>query len=188
MEFDCDQFHASVVKYLDYAASHYDTKDTGHNFEHIKRICRCVPRLTAGLDAALNIERLCALAAFHGLWPKLRDDASFRQDTKSFLSDLEWSDADIEDLFVAVSRHFNDSQTIEEDIIHDANNLERVGALGIAKAFTVGGARHQTYEETIGYCTRNLLEASFKTPAAQKIAEEAREFAANFLKRLEREL
>ena len=61
-------------------------------------------------------------------------------------------------------------------------------AFGIAKTFTVGGARGQTYEETVGYFERNCLDSiRFRTPAGRDMAEEGREYARRFLARLKRE-
>ena len=40
--------------------------------------------------------------------------------------------------------------------MHDANYVEVLGAFGIAKAFTKGGAERQSYEETIAIFRENL--------------------------------
>jgi len=57
-------------------------------------------------------------------------------------------------------------------IIHDANAIEVVGVLGIAKAFTKGGAEGQHYEETIRLYRRFLSGVKFLPPAGHAVEAE----------------
>ncbi|MCE5321815.1 hypothetical protein LLG46_00710 [bacterium] len=177
-----------IKLYLDFVCPHYVERDVGHNYSHIERIVSRLNALCDGLSGPLNTDRLCFLAAFHGLWPKIRDDSSFRAETIAFLQGLGWSDADVENGLTALERHLHSPQSPEEDIVHDANYIEVIGALGIAKAFTVGGARAQSYEQTIDIYTGNLHKVKFKTPAGKRMADEGRPFAKQFLEHLRREL
>ena len=62
-----------------------------------------------------------------------------------------------------------------------------VGALGVAKAFTTGGVRGQTYAETARIFERRLAQVKMRTPGGRARAEEGREYAREFLRRLEEE-
>lgn len=66
--------------------------------------------------------------------------------------------------------HLEDPRTPEAMIVHDANYVEVLGALGIAKAFTTGGARGQTYETTVNIFENNLNRAVFHTPEGIRLA------------------
>ncbi len=90
---------------------------------------------------------------------------------------------------VSLDRHLSDPQTIEEAIVHDANYIEMLGAFGVAKAFTTGGARGQSLHETADiYEHRYLDKVQFRTPAGQRAAEEGRAYVKAFLTRLRDEL
>jgi len=47
-------------------------------------------------------------------------------------------------------------QTLEEKILWDANILDSLGAIGLARAFTRGGHEEQTVEETVRIIKENM--------------------------------
>lgn len=64
-----------------------------------------------------------------------------------------------------------------------------VGAFGIAKAFTTGGAKGQNYEETIKIFENDFLEKiEFKTALGRKIANKRKDYTREFLNILKTEL
>ncbi|MBI4670341.1 MAG: hypothetical protein HY741_01560 [Chloroflexi bacterium] len=96
--------------------------------------------------------------------------------------------SEIPELFESLARHYESPETVEEEIIHDANKVETLGAFGIAKAFTMGGVMGQTYEETIDYFERHSLHATFRTPTGKRLAKQGQAYAKEFLNRLQNEL
>ena len=73
--------------------------------------------------------------------------------------------------------------------MHDANYVELLGAFGIAKAFTKGGAEGQSYEVTADIFEQQFLDrVVFKTPEGKRVAAEGRAYAKAFLRRLRSEL
>jgi hypothetical protein len=73
-------------------------------------------------------------------------------------------------------------------IVHDANYFEVAGALGVAKAFIVGGAMGQTYEETIDIYEGFLNQVVFRTPVGKRLYEPRKEYAREFLQKLKEQL
>lgn len=119
----------------------------------------------------------------------MRDDEQFREQVRTFLHDLGWTDVEVEQAFQSLERHLKAPQTVEEEIVHDANYVEMLGAFGIAKAFTTGGAAGQSYEETADiFEYRYLNKVAFRTPVGKRLAEEERAYTKEFLRRLRREL
>jgi hypothetical protein len=119
----------------------------------------------------------------------LRDDESFCQQTIAFLKNLGWKDAEIQELFRSLERHLESPETVEEEIVHDANKVEILGAFGVAKAFTMGALLGQSYEETVDCFEHKALgRVVFRTPLGKQLAEEGRAYALEFLKRLRCEL
>lgn len=91
-------------------------------------------------------------------------------------------------MFTSLLTHLKDPRTPEEMIVHDANYVEILGAFGIAKAFTTGGARGQTYETTADIFENNLNRVVFRTSEGKRLAEESKSYCQEFLRRLRKEL
>jgi uncharacterized protein len=135
--------------YLEFVRPFYANRDSAHDFRHIQRIVGRLDLLSQEVPRSPQKSKLYFLASFHGLIFPLRQDEPFRQQVRAFLYELNWTAIEIEQAFESLERHLKNPQTIEEEIICDANSLELLGAFGIAKAFTTGGARGQSYEETV---------------------------------------
>ena len=167
----------------------YASRDAAHNFRHIERIIDRLGMLAEGISPPPRPDRLYFLACFHGLGKRIASDTNFRDQSIAFLNGLGWTEAEIQELFAGLARHLTAPETVEEAIVHDANKIETLGAFGIAKAFTVGGALGQTYEQTAEFFEhQSLAEAEFRTPAGRRMAEEGRKYALDFLARLRSEL
>jgi len=174
--------------YLEFVRDKYDDKDPAHDLNHITWIVRRLPIVAAEVAPPPRWDRLYFLACFHGLYARWCDDDAFSQSARSFLLSLGWQEDELDDLLESLERHLKSPQTIEEQIVHDANYLGLLGAFGIAKAFTTGGARGQAYEETVEvFETRWLDQVQFLTPAGQRLADEGRAYVKAFLQRLRSE-
>ena len=141
------------------------------------------------ISSVLNKSLLYFLACFHGLMANLSEDKLFQNQVTCLLLGLEWTEGEIEQAFQSLERHLEAPQTIEEKIVHDANYLELLGGFGIAKAFTTGGARKQTYEKTADIFEYQYLnKVEFLTPVGKRIAKEKRTYTKEFMKQLRSEL
>ena len=179
---------APIDRYCDFARPAYADRDPGHGFDHIRRIIDRLPALGDGLDPPPVPHRLNFLAAFHGLSSTIARDLDFRGRTVRFLAGLGWPEGEITASFAALARHLSDPQTAEERMVHDANFFEVTGPFGIAKAFTVGGARGQRYEQTLEIFAANLEALRFRTPAGRALYEPRKAYAAAFIEDLRRDL
>jgi len=87
-------------------------------------------------------------------------------------------------------------ESAEAVILQDADRLESIGAIGVARAFSYGGAMGlPMYEAPGGYSTithfhQKLLRVkdSLNTESARRIAEQRHEFTRLFLERFLREV
>ena len=79
--------------------------------------------------------------------------------------------------------------TIEGQIVQDADRLDALGAIGIARTFAFGGEHGRSIESTIDHFHQKLLllKDGMNTPAAKAIAQERHAFLEEFLRRYERE-
>ncbi len=175
-----------IEVYLQFVRRYYEGRDAGHDFRHIQRIISRLPSISQEMNPVPH--RLCFLACFHGLGEHIRNDMTFRNNVFSFLGDLKWQQSEIEEAFESLLTHLKNPRTPEEKIIHDANYMEVLGAFGIAKAFTTGGARGQAYEMTADIFEHNLDRIVFQTPEGKLQAEEKTAYARDFILGLRNEL
>ena len=80
-------------------------------------------------------------------------------------------------------------ETIEGRIIQDADRLDAIGAVGIARTFAYGGEHGRSMEETVAHFHEKLLllRDEMNTPTARRMAEERHRFMVDYLAELERE-
>lgn len=79
--------------------------------------------------------------------------------------------------------------TIEGKIVQDADRLDAIGAIGIARAFAYGGEKGRALEETLKHFDEKLLllKDEMNTETAGKMAAERHEFMLSFLEEYKKE-
>ena len=80
--------------------------------------------------------------------------------------------------------------TPEGRIVQDADRLDALGAVGIARTFAYGGEHGRPLEESVQhfYDKLLLLKDGMHTAEAKRIAQERHTFLADFLHRIEKEM
>ena len=172
----------ALDRYAAVARPEYEEKDPAHDWSHIRRIWSRLPWLAREFDD-IDVDRAAFLAAFHGLASRVRLDAALREAATQCLLEQGRSSDEIADLLEALDRHTTSPVSPEEIVVHDANILEVIGAFGIAKAFTKGGAEGQSHEETISHYRRFLDAARYFTATGRSVEPERRAYAQAFLTR-----
>jgi len=81
-------------------------------------------------------------------------------------------------------------KTLEAKILSDADKLDAIGAIGIARAFMFSGEHGRSIEDTLKHFEEKLLRLKdmMFTDTAKKIAENRHRFMLEFYERLKREL
>lgn len=79
--------------------------------------------------------------------------------------------------------------TIEGMIVQDADRLDAMGAIGIARTFAYGGEHGRSLEQSVQhfYDKLLLLKDEMNTDAAKEIAEQRHSFLENYLAELRKE-
>lgn len=80
-------------------------------------------------------------------------------------------------------------ETIEGQLIQDADRLDAIGAVGIARTFAYGGKHGRTPEDSIAHFHEKLLllKDLMNTEQAKALAEERHAFMEAFLRQWDRE-
>lgn len=186
-----------------------------HDWHHVERVETLANRLCKQCDAA--DERTVSLAVlFHDIG-RAREDAGEiddhaawgAQETERVLRDHGIDRERISAVCHAVAAHRYSTEpepdSIEAKILADADNLDALGAVGVARCFTYGGELGQviydpelppeTDDSRAGQSQYNhfqkkilSLPERMYTDAGRELADERAAFVETFLDRFEREL
>ena len=123
--------------------------DGSHDLSHIVRVWRNAWRI-AGTEPDCDTELLLASVLLHDCVPvekssPLRDQASRLSGARArqIVAPLRWTRARTDGLVHAIETHSFSAglvpSTLEAKIVQDADRLDAIGAIGIARCFHVGG-------------------------------------------------
>lgn len=161
----------------------------GHDAAHSLRVyCSAMRIAEREPDCDRNIVALAALlhdADDHKLF-HTQNNANAR----SFLRQRETDPETIERICQAInSVSFSQNRdrcpdTLEGKIVQDADRLDAIGAIGIARAFAYGGEQGRMLDSSIEHFHEKLLllKDKMNTEAARQMAESRHRFLEQFLK------
>ncbi len=201
---------------IEQAKQYYSGAESAHDFDHVLRVLAMAERLARAEGADLEIVRTATL---------LHDIARPDEDTtggdhavmaaeraRGMVIVRGMSPAQADAVAHAIAAHrFRTStppQTIEAQVLFDADKLDSIGAIGVARAYQVSGALnqrlwsevspdamatrdqrnsdHSAYAEFIVKLSK--VRERLYTTTARKIADERHAYMAEFFARLGREI
>ena len=164
----------------------------GHDLEHTLRVYRCAMAIASEEECDMEVVALASL--LHDADDKKLFDTAENKNARFFLSSRVPDKCErIIEVINCVSYRSNKdsiSSTIEGKIVQDADRLDAIGAIGIARTFMYGGSHGRSIEDTREHFEEKLLllKDKMNTAAAKKIASSRHEYLLSFLKELEVEL
>ena len=189
-----------------------------HDFQHILRVYKNAEMISKQ-EESVDLDIVLAAALLHDLvvYPKGGSktinsaDDSAEIAKKILLEYKNYPREKIEKVADAIRTHSYSKrlvpQTLEGKILQDADRLDAIGAIGIARTFSVGGSENRSlYNPTDAFCETErqlddtqwtldhikkklmILKNSMHTKTAKKIAEERTEFIELFLNQLRKEI
>lgn len=173
--------------------------DPAHDFSHSERVLANALKIaeTEGGDRDV----LSAAAYLHDIanYPKNHPKSSLSSErsaekAESILGDLGFPVAKFPLVRDAILCHSYSRgltpQTLEGRIFQDADRLDSLGAIGVARTFTVGGALGNPITESIEHFYEKLFKLADRmlTPTGKEIAMERTTMMRNFISALENEM
>jgi uncharacterized protein len=189
-----------------------------HDFQHISRVYKNAEMISKQ-EESVDLDIILAAALLHDLvvYPKGSSktinsaDDSAEIAKKILLEYKNYPREKIEKVADAIRTHSYSKklvpQTLEGKVLQDADRLDAIGAIGIARTFSVGGSENRSlYNPTDAFCETErqlddtqwtldhikkklmILKNSMHTKTAKKIAEERTEFMELFLNQLRKEI
>ena len=142
---DIDKFERLI---RDYVQQNADQGDPAHDFEHFCRVVYSAKKLAKAEGARLEV--VMPAAWLHDLVNVPKNDPRRKmasrlsaEAAKKYLQSIEYPDIYIPDIVHAIEAHSYsaqiDTRSLEADIVQDADRLDGLGAIGIARVFAVGG-------------------------------------------------
>lgn len=186
---------SQVLKQIEhYAQDVFKADCTGHDFYHMKRVAKMSVRLAHEEEGDPFIAE--AAGWLHDVGDKklFENPEKATSDLHVFLNELPIDPADRIDIWRAMEHvSFKSGHqiplTLEGKIVQDADRLDALGAIGIARTFAFGGARGQMIhmEDDSLTSIRHFYDKLFKlkelmnTPTARQIAEDRHRLMEEFV-------
>lgn len=190
----------------------YNAFDGSHDFLHIERVLANARQILK-TEANANVQVVELAVLLHDVSdPKYSQD---KRQEQTILNELSITDAErlaITQTIAAVSYrggHELEATTIEMKIVRDADRLDAIGAIGIARAFTFGGAKNRPLYDDVLHVTQYENEEAYRqakggtithfyekllhlkelmtTSEGRKIAEGRHAFMVQFLEQFKQE-
>ncbi|KXX69581.1 HD domain-containing protein [Flammeovirga sp. SJP92] len=200
-----------VEKTAQFIQKKFEGEGTGHDWHHIYRVWKSAENIAKTEDCDPYIVSLSAL--LHDIADHKFYDGDLMEgsrQTKAWLKEIGADEDTIEKVADIVSRVSykganvkDDMPSIEGQIVQDADRLDAIGAIGIARAFAYGGnknrslydpsekyemhesfdAYHKSESSTVAHFYEKLLllKDRIHTETAKKIAEQRHQYMETFL-------
>ena len=189
---------------LDFLKENLNNVDPGHDILHAVRVLNL--SLKIARNYTVNNNLIIAASLLHDVTDhKFSGKQEFvKNRIYSFLNNQNFNSSEIDEFFFIIenisfskNNSLNDSCSLEAKIIQDADRLDAIGAIGIARAFSYGGFKNRP----IFYSSDNLYSKNpeknstiqhfydkllliinlLNTPEAKQIAQKRHNFMQDFL-------
>lgn len=191
----------------------YEQFDASHDFQHIERVYQnALTILQTEPEADTEVVKIAVL--LHDVSDKKYTDSKEQED--KLIAELPLSEGKkqhIRDCIAQVS--FNggneiEATSIEAKIVRDADRLDAIGAIGIARTFAFGGAKGRKLYDKEEDARRDMTEEEYRnkntssvthfyekllllkelmiTDKGKQMAEERHQFMVRFLEQLQNEI
>ena len=185
-----------VQQAMDFSREIFAEDASGHDFYHTLRVYRLAARIAQEEGADMETVQLAALlhdVDDHKLSP---DTAEGQQRAAGFLLSRGMHEERIREICriisqISFSRNRGRPTTLEGMCVQDADRLDAMGAIGIARAFAYGGSRGRAIHDPNGedsestichfYDKLLLLKDRMNTESGRKLALERHRYLREFL-------
>lgn len=194
---------------------HFEGEGTGHDWWHVYRVWQLSKKIADETGASLYVVELGAL--MHDVADHKLTDPEVGERRLIRLLEDEGVDPETVSKVLEISRNVSfkgayvdePQLSVEGQVVQDADRLDAIGAIGIARAFAFGGSKlrplydpdippalHRSFEDykkstapTINHFYEKLLllQDRMNTPAGRKIAQQRHRYMEDFLEQFFRE-
>jgi len=169
-------------------------KDPTHDFEHAKRVCSIAIHLAREEKADEDIVKAAAL--LHDVGYSIDEKEHEKKSmeiAESLLGMTDFPKEKAKKVLECIREHrFSKSgkaMSLEAKILQDADRIDAIGAVGIARCFLWSGEHRKVLKDAIRHFDEKLLKLKdvMNTQSGRGMAEDRHKFMLEFLEKLEDE-
>ena len=180
---------------IDYMARLLGGNSGGHDTAHSVRVYENALKI-AEKEPACDMTVVALASILHDVDDHKLFDSKDNDNARKFLEDKGIPDEKIEKIVrvinsVSFSKNRGKKpETIEGKIVQDADRLDALGAIGIARTFAYGGEHGRSIEDSVQHFYDKLLliRDELNTDSATAIASKRHEFLEAFIVELKEEM
>jgi len=196
------------LKSIETYAKEQSTKLGLHSWPHVKRVLRLCKQISKLEKDHVNSDVLETAALLHDVAKHLEkenalDHGNIGADmAENFLNSIRFPKENTKSVChaIRVHTHGEEPHSTEAKILHDADFLDKMGAVGIATVFIKACLANTTIEEIVrlwkekpekSFVGRHILwlkKPHFYTGSAKSLAKKRNKIAAAFFEQLEKEI
>lgn len=177
-----------------YVRQLFQNNSGGHDAEHTLRVYRNALEI-ASQETGCDMEIVSLAALLHDADDHKLFTTENNANARSFLSDHGAAPDRIERIVAAINAvSFSQNrgkkpETIEGKIVQDADRLDAIGAVGIARAFAYGGEHGRSLDASVlhFYDKLLLLKDEMNTNAGREMAQTRHQYLLDFLEEYNQE-
>lgn len=184
----------TITAAISYIQDLFRGNSGGHDAAHSLRVYRTA-LLIAESEEGCDVEIVALAALLHDADDHKLFHTENNANARSFLTARKVAPEKIKRICEAINAvSFSQNrgkrpETLEGKIVQDADRLDALGAIGIARTFVYGGEHGRSLDESVAHFHEKLLllKDELNTEAARKLAEPRHAFLERFLEEYERE-
>ena len=185
--------YALISAAIEYITRLFAGNSGGHDFEHSMRVYRLALQIAEKEKCDSTVVALAAL--LHDADDYKLFNTTDNDNARVFLKGRGVESGTIDKICEAINsvsfskNGINKPKTIEGMIVQDADRLDALGAVGIARTFAYGGEHGRSIESTIDHFHKKLLllKDGMNTETARRMAESRHAFMEEYLAQYEKE-
>ncbi len=175
-------------------------KDPVHGWPHVERVLGLTLKLAEKYSGKVDLKALIVAALLHDIGRRFEEDYGEHHAVISarlavnLLRALGYDKVFIDKVEHIILAHSFSlkirANTLEAMILSDADKLDAMGAIGVARAFMLGGRWGESIDDKIRHFHEKLLKLKdlLYLDESVKLAERRHKFLVSFLKQLEEDL
>jgi len=178
----------------EYARALFQGNSDGHGFDHTMRVYQTAMEI-AESEPSCNRQVVALAALLHDADDYKLVETKNNANARAFLDSQNVDESTKEMICAAINAvSFSKNkgrcpELPEGKIVQDADRLDAIGAIGIARTFAYGGKHGRTLDSSIEHFHEKLLllKDLMHTEKAKQMAEERHVFMESFLREWEKE-
>ena len=180
---------------IDYVSELLGKNSGGHDTAHSLRVYKNALKI-AEKEAGCDLQVVSLAALLHDVDDHKIFNHENNENARAFLAGKNIPDSKIEEICSVInSVSFSKNrgkrpETVEGKIVQDADRLDALGAIGIARTFAFGGEHGRSIEESVQHFYDKLLvlKDELNTDTAKAIAAKRHEFLETYIAELKDEI